>query len=49
MPLRAQADPKKATRAFAVAAERRGARILVEHELTAIRSRGADAYQIDTA
>ena len=36
MPLRAQADPKKATRAFAVAAERSGARMLAQHEVTAI-------------
>jgi glycine/D-amino acid oxidase-like deaminating enzyme len=49
MPLRAQADPKKATRALAAGAERSGARILVNHEVTAIQWRGADAYQIDTA
>src|SRR5262245_52607456 len=32
VPLRAQADPKKATRAFAAAAERAGARVLTDCE-----------------
>lgn len=49
MPLRAQADPKRATRAFAVAAERSGARILVNHEVTAIRLRADETYLIETA
>jgi sarcosine oxidase subunit beta len=49
MPLRAQADPKKATRAFAVAAERSGARILLNHEVTGIQSRSDDTYQIETS
>jgi sarcosine oxidase subunit beta len=49
MPLRAQADPKKATRALAVAAECSGARILVNHEVTAIRQRADETYLIETA
>jgi sarcosine oxidase, subunit beta len=48
MPLRAQADPKKATRAFAAAAERSGARILVNHEVTAIQMRADETYLIET-
>jgi len=41
-PLRSQADPARATRAFAALAERRGARILTQHEVTALtpRARG---------
>jgi glycine/D-amino acid oxidase-like deaminating enzyme len=49
MPLRAQADPKKATRAFATAAERSGARILLNHEVTEIHPYGDDAYQVETS
>ena len=49
MPLRAQADPTKATRAFASAAERSGARILQNHEVTAIQSSSADRYQAETS
>jgi len=49
MPLRAQADPTKATRALASAAERRGARILVHHEVLSVRVRGDDSYQVDTS
>jgi sarcosine oxidase subunit beta len=48
VPLRAQADPKKATRAFAAAAERAGARILTRREVTAIREEG-DGYRVQTA
>jgi sarcosine oxidase subunit beta len=43
MPLRAQADPQKATRAFAAAAERSGGRILLNHEVTAIQARADGA------
>lgn len=48
MPLRAQADPQKATQALAVAAERSGACILPEHPVAAIRPHGNDGYEIDT-
>ena len=47
-PLRGQADPVKATRAFARAAARAGARILVGHEVTALARRG-DLYVATTA
>jgi sarcosine oxidase subunit beta len=40
-PLRAQADPVKATRALALEAERRGATLLEGHEATAIAPDGA--------
>ena len=49
MPLRAQADPKKATRAFATAAERSGARILLDHEVTGIQLRREDTYEVKTS
>jgi sarcosine oxidase subunit beta len=49
MPLRAQADPKKATRAFAAAAERCGARMLVQHAVTGIHTRSDGAYLVETA
>jgi sarcosine oxidase subunit beta len=49
MPLRAQADPVKATRALASAAERQGARVLTHHEVTSIQGLGDDGYQIQTA
>jgi sarcosine oxidase, subunit beta len=39
-PLRGQADPVKATQAFARLAERGGARVLTKHDVTAIASRG---------
>jgi glycine/D-amino acid oxidase-like deaminating enzyme len=48
VPLRAQADPKKATRAFAAAADRAGARILTHHEVTAIGEQG-DGYLVQTS
>jgi len=47
-PLRAQADPRKATRAFAHAAERAGARILTDHEVSALEP-VADGYRLVTA
>jgi glycine/D-amino acid oxidase-like deaminating enzyme len=49
MPLRAQADPKKATRAFAAAAERSGARILPNHEVTGVQLSGDHTYQVETS
>jgi sarcosine oxidase subunit beta len=49
MPLRAQADPVKATRALASAAERQGARILVGHEVTGVQAHGDDGYQVETS
>ena len=48
VPLRAQADPKSATRAFATAAERAGARIFARHAVTAIRAQG-DGYRVETS
>jgi sarcosine oxidase subunit beta len=48
-PLRAQADPQKATRALAAAAARHGARILPQHNVTAIQVRSDDSYRIETA
>ena len=48
-PLRAQADPVKATRAFASLAEGRGARILTQREVTGIAPRSAGGYAIRTA
>jgi sarcosine oxidase subunit beta len=47
-PLAAQADPRKATRAFAAAAERQGARILTGCEVTAIRDGGGAGYRVTT-
>jgi sarcosine oxidase subunit beta len=38
-PLRSQADPVKATRAFAMLAERHGARVLTQHEVTSCAPR----------
>jgi glycine/D-amino acid oxidase-like deaminating enzyme len=49
MPLRAQADPKKATCAFATAAERRGAHILLNHEVTGIQPLSDGTYQVETS
>ena len=49
MPLRAQADPQKATRALTHAAERHGARILVQHEVQAIQQQSADTYLVETS
>lgn len=49
MPLRAQADPGKATRAWASAAERQGARILVHHEVQSLQPHSDGGYQIETA
>jgi glycine/D-amino acid oxidase-like deaminating enzyme len=49
MPFRAQADPWKATRAFASAAEWRGAHILLSHEVTGIQSQSDDPYRVKTS
>ena len=43
-PLRSQADPRRATRAFATLAERHGARILTNHEVSALTPRPAGGY-----
>ncbi len=48
VPLRAQANPKTTTRAFAAEAARAGARILTHHEVTAIREQG-DGYLVQTS
>jgi sarcosine oxidase subunit beta len=48
-PLRANADPRKATRAFARVAERRGAHVLTHHEVTAIAARSAGGYTVRTS
>lgn len=48
-PLRSQADPGKATRAFAALAERRGARVLTHHDVTAITPRPAAGYTVRTS
>ena len=47
-PLRAQADPKKATRAFCSAAIREGAKILTGHEVTAIHRLVEGSYSVAT-
>lgn len=48
-PLRSQADPLRATRALATLAERRGARILTNHEVRALAPRPAGGYVVGTA
>lgn len=48
-PLRSQADPGKATRAFATLAERRGARVLAQHEVTAVTARADGGYTVGTS
>ncbi len=45
-PLRAQADPQKATHAFASAAAHRGAQILTGREVTGITHLGNGAYRV---
>ncbi len=45
-PLRSQADPRRATRAFATLAARRGATILTDHPVTSITPRGAGGYVV---
>ena len=48
-PLRAQADPRKATTAFATAAAQQGARILTHHEVTGITALGDGTYRVAVA
>jgi sarcosine oxidase, subunit beta len=48
-PLRSQADPVKATRAFARLAEREGARVLTQHEVNAITPRSSGGYAVSTS
>jgi sarcosine oxidase subunit beta len=48
-PLRSQADPERATRAFARLAERQGARILTGHAVSAIEARGAGGWVVRAA
>jgi sarcosine oxidase subunit beta len=49
MPLRAQADPKHATRALAAAAARSGARIRTQSAVTSVQQRHDDTYLVETA
>ncbi len=48
LPNRGQADPVKATQAFADAARQCGARILTGHEVTALGQTGDGGWQLDT-
>jgi glycine/D-amino acid oxidase-like deaminating enzyme len=48
-PLRSQADPVKATRAFARLAEREGARVLTDHEVRGVTPRAGAGYVLHTA
>jgi sarcosine oxidase subunit beta len=48
-PLRSQADPLRATRAFATLAARQGARILTHQEVTGLDARAAGGYMIRTS
>lgn len=48
-PLRSQADPRKATRAFATLAARRGARVLTHHEVTHLAPRSSGGYVVHTS
>ncbi|HEU4370482.1 MAG TPA: FAD-dependent oxidoreductase [Methylomirabilota bacterium] len=48
-PLRSQADPRRATLAFAGLAARRGARVLTNHEVTALAPRAAGGWIAGTA
>ena len=45
-PLRAQADPEKATRAMASAAQAEGAEILAHHEVTGVEQMGDGTYRV---
>lgn len=47
-PLRSQADPAQATRAFATLAERHGAAILTHREVTALAPRAGGGYVVQT-
>jgi sarcosine oxidase subunit beta len=48
-PLRSQADPVKATRAFAALARRQGARVLGHHEVVGLTRRAAGGYAVGTS
>jgi sarcosine oxidase subunit beta len=48
-PLRSQADPVKATRAFATLAGRLGARVLTHREVTGLTPRSAGGYVVRTS
>ena len=48
-PRRGQADPVRATQAFARLAELRGARVLTHHEVSAVTARPAGGYVITTS
>jgi sarcosine oxidase subunit beta len=48
-PLRSQADPRRATRAFATLAGRQGARVLTNQEVTTLAPRGAGGWVAGTA
>jgi glycine/D-amino acid oxidase-like deaminating enzyme len=48
-PLRSQADPVKATGAFSRLAARGGARVLTDHEVTALAPRAAGGYAVTTS
>ncbi len=47
-PLRSQADPVKATRAFASAAQRAGAEVLTNREVTFLEEAGDGSYRVQT-
>src|SRR4029434_5920064 len=49
MPLRAQADPKQATRALAAAAARSGARIRTQYAVTTVQQRLDATYLVETS
>jgi sarcosine oxidase subunit beta len=49
MPLRGQADPQLATRAFATAAERGGARIVTQCQVMALQQSPDGSYQVATS
>ena len=49
MPNRGQADPLKATQAFATAAVQRGVRLLTGQDVTAIRQSGDGGWQLETS
>ena len=49
MPLRAQADPKQATRALAAAAARSDARIRTQYAVTTVQQRSDDTYLVETS
>jgi sarcosine oxidase subunit beta len=48
-PLRSQADPREATRAFAALAEREGARIVTHREVTGLTPRAGGGYLVRTS